>query len=150
MKIVLGSDHAGFQFKKLVADYLAEAGYETVDVGTQGEDSVDYPDFAFTAAEMVASGRADRGILICGSGIGMSIAANKVKGIRAALCLSPEAADLTRRHNDANVLTLAGWQIREADVLKIVDNFLNTEFEGGRHARRVDKITEYEERRNQK
>ncbi len=150
MKVVVGADHAGFHFKRLVADHLAATGHETVDVGTQGEDSVDYPDFAFAAAEMVAAGEVDRGILICGSGIGMSIAANKVKGVRAALCLSPEAADLTRRHNDSNVLTLAGWQSGEADVLKIVDNFLNTEFEGGRHARRVNKITEYEERRDKK
>jgi len=150
MKIVLGSDHAGAQFKKVVLEHLASAGHETVDVGTHGEESVDYPDFAFAAAEMVAAGNADRGILICGSGIGMSIAANKVKGIRAALCLSPESADLTRRHNDSNVLALAGWQSQEADVLVIVDNFLNAEFEGGRHARRVNKITEYEERRDKR
>lgn len=150
MKIVLGSDHAGAQFKQMVLEHLASSDHETVDVGTQGEESVDYPDFAFAAAEMVAAGEADRGILICGSGIGMSIAANKVNGIRAALCLSPESADLTRRHNDSNVLALAGWQSEEADVLTIVDNFLNSEFEGGRHARRVNKITEYEERRNKR
>jgi ribose 5-phosphate isomerase B len=150
MKIVLGSDHAGVQFKQLVLEHLASTGHETVDVGTKGEESVDYPDFAFAAAEMVAAGEVDRGILICGSGIGMSIAANKVTGVRAALCLSPESADLTRRHNDSNVLALAGWQSQEVDVLVIVDNFLSAEFEGGRHARRVNKITEYEERRDKR
>lgn len=150
MKIVLGSDHNGVEFKELLIAHLKKRSYEVADVGPDGKDSVDYPDYAFSAAEMVSRGDADRAILICGSGIGMSMAANKVAGIRAALCFNPEAAALTRQHNDANVLTLAGWQSEKADVLDIVDVFLTTEFEGGRHARRVDKITAYEERRGGK
>jgi RpiB/LacA/LacB family sugar-phosphate isomerase len=148
MKIAIGADHNGVEFKQLVKDHLVSNGHDVVDVGPQGNASVDYPDFAFAAAEMVSAGEADRGILICGSGAGMSMAANKVRAVRAALCLTPESAALARRHNDANVLTLAGWQRDETNVLKIVDVFLNTEFEGGRHARRVDKIAAYEERRD--
>jgi len=150
MKIVLGSDHNGVDFKKLLIEHLTKNGHEAIDAGPRGEGSVDYPDFAFETAEMVSKGDADRGILICGTGIGMSMAANKVRGIRAALCFTPDSAALTRQHNDANVLALAGWQSEAADVLEVVDTFLATEFEGGRHARRVDKITAYEERREQK
>jgi ribose 5-phosphate isomerase B len=150
MKIVLGSDHNGVEFKKLLIEHLKAGGYEVQDVGSQGTDSVDYPDYAFAAAEMVSKGEAERGILVCGSGVGMSMAANKVRGIRAALCFTPESAELTRRHNDANVLALAGWQGEASDVLQIVDKFLTTEFDGGRHARRVNKITEYEKRRDEK
>ena len=150
MKVVLGSDHNGVKFKELLVKHLEEKKYEVVDVGSHGEDSVDYPDFAFAAAEMVSGGRADRGILVCGSGTGMAMAANKVKGVRAAVCLSRNTAVLARQHNDANVLALAGWQSRAADVLDIVDTFLDTGFEGGRHARRVNKITAYEERRGTK
>lgn len=150
MKIALGSDHNGVEFKQLLVEHLETAGYEVVDAGPQGEESVDYPDFAFSTAEMVSNHEADRGILICGSGIGMSMAANKVNGIRAALCFTPESAALTRQHNDANVLALAGWQSEASDVLEIVDKFLTTEFEGGRHARRVNKITSYEKRRDEK
>jgi len=147
MKVVLGSDHNGVEFKKLLIDHLKSEGYEIEDAGPGGKDSVDYPDYAFATAEKVSSGEAERGILICGSGIGMSMAANKVVGIRAALCFTPESAALTRQHNDANVLALAGWQSEASDVLQIVDTFLSTEFDGGRHARRVDKISEYEMRR---
>jgi ribose 5-phosphate isomerase B len=147
MKVVLGSDHNGVEFKKLLIDHLKSKGHEVMDAGPSGTGSVDYPDFAFAAAEEVGSGDADRGILICGSGVGMSMAANKVIGVRAALCFTPESAALTRQHNDANVLALAGWQSEASDVLQIVDTFLSTGFEGGRHARRVDKITEYEKRR---
>lgn len=150
MKIVLGSDHNGIDFKKLLIEHLKSGGYEVEDAGPQGTDSVDYPDYAFAAAEMVSKGEADRGILICGSGIGMSMAANKVTGIRAALCFTPDSAELARRHNDANVLALAGWQSEASDVLQIVDKFLTTEFDGGRHARRVDKIIDYEKRRGEK
>jgi RpiB/LacA/LacB family sugar-phosphate isomerase len=145
VKIAIGADHNGLDFKLLLKRHIEEKGHEVVDVGPDTADSVDYPDFAFAAAEMVARGEVDRGILICGSGIGMSMAANKVKGVRAALCLNPEAARLTREHNDANVLALAGWQSDSGDVLDIVDNFLAGVFEGGRHARRVDKIKAYEE-----
>jgi len=147
MKISIGADHNGLEFKALLISHLTAQGYECEDVGPNTTDSVDYPDFAIAAAELVGSGKVDRGILICGSGIGMSMAANKVKGVRAALCLSPESARLTRQHNDANVLTLAGWQSGRDDILEIVDNFVETEFEGGRHARRVDKIKAYEERK---
>jgi ribose 5-phosphate isomerase B len=145
VKIALGADHNGIEFKKLLTRHLEEAGHEVVDVGPQTTDSVDYPDYAFAAAEKVAGGEVDRAILICGSGVGMSMAANKVKGVRAALCLSAEGARLARGHNDANVLTLAGWQSGADDVLDIVDTFVKAEFEGGRHARRVDKIKAYEE-----
>lgn len=148
MKVVLGADHNGVEFKQLLIDHLISSGYEVEDAGPQETSSVDYPDYAFTAAEMVSKGEADRGILICGSGVGMSMAANKVVGIRAALCFTPEAAALARQHNDANVLALAGWQGEASDVLRIVDTFLTTEFEGGRHARRVNKIIEYEKRRD--
>lgn len=150
MKIVLGSDHNGVEFKELLIEHLKKLNYEVTDVGPHGTDSVDYPDFAIAAAEMVSRGDVDRGILICGSGVGMSMAANKVKGVRAALCFDSKAAALTRQHNDANVLTLAGWQSEKSDVLDIVDTFLTTEFEGGRHARRVDKITAYEKRRDER
>jgi ribose 5-phosphate isomerase B len=145
VKIVLGADHNGIEFKEMLAEHL-RGRHEVVDVGPDTRESVDYPDFAFAAAEMVGAGGADRGILVCGSGVGMSMAANKVRGVRAALCLSPEAARLARAHNDANVLALAGWQIDSGDVLDIVDAFLDGEFEGGRHARRVDKIKAYENR----
>ena len=107
MKIVLGSDHNGVAFKEMLKKHLS-AKHECVDVGSQGEESVDYPDYALSAAEMVAKGEVERGILICGSGMGMSMAANKVRGVRAALCVSAESARLTREHNDANVLTMAG------------------------------------------
>ena len=147
MKIALGADHNGIEFKKLVTGHLEESGHVVVDVGPRSTESVDYPDYAFAVAEMVASGEVDRGILICGSGVGMSMAANKVRGVRAALCLTIEGARLARAHNDANVLTLAGWQSGADDVLDIVDTFLKGEFDGGRHARRVDKIKAYEEGR---
>ncbi len=145
MRVAIGSDHNGVEFKAALAAHLSRAGHEVIDVGPETTDSVDYPDYAFAAAERVASGEADRAVLICGSGIGMCIAANKVRGIRAALCHSPEEAEMTRRHNDANVLTLAGWRVKDTDAaLAIVDRFLETGFDGGRHARRVGKIEAYE------
>jgi RpiB/LacA/LacB family sugar-phosphate isomerase len=150
MKVVLGSDHNGTAFKRMLKEHLLAKKYDVVDVGPEGEESVDYPDFAFAAAEMVGREEVDRGILICGSGVGMAMAANKVVGVRAALCLTPEAAKLARQHNDANVLTLGGWQVDKDDVLEIVDDFLTTGFDGGRHARRVDKIKSYEQRRDRK
>jgi ribose 5-phosphate isomerase B len=149
MKVAVGADHAGILPKKELVEFLQSKNHEVEDLGPFTEDSVDYPDFAFAVAERVAKGQADRGILICGSGIGMSMAANKVNGVRAALCLTAESAALSRQHNNANVLALAGRQIEIPDLLKIAGVFLATEFDGGRHAKRVDKITAYEERRDQ-
>jgi RpiB/LacA/LacB family sugar-phosphate isomerase len=148
VKVALGADHRGFALKERIKALLRALSHEAIDVGTRGEESVDYPDYAIAAAEMVSRGEADRGILICGSGAGMSIAANKVPGVRAALAVTPEGARLARAHNDANVLTLGAWQEDDADrVLEIVKTFLATDFEGGRHARRVDKIRAYEEKK---
>jgi RpiB/LacA/LacB family sugar-phosphate isomerase len=135
--------------KELIKKRLRELGHDVVDVGTDGEASVDYTDFAIAAAEKVARGEAERGVLVCGSGAGMSIAANKVKGVRAALAVSPDGARLAREHNDANVLALGAWQgSDERQVLEIAEAFLSAEFEGGRHARRVDKIRAYEEKKS--
>jgi ribose 5-phosphate isomerase B len=148
MKIALGADHRGYALKERIKSLLRTLSHEALDVGTQGEASVDYTDFAIAAAEKVARGEADRGILICGSGAGMSIAANKVRGVRAALAVSAEGARLARAHNDANVLALGAWQEADEDrVVEIVKAFLATDFEGGRHARRVDKIRAYEEKK---
>ncbi|MEN6429668.1 MAG: ribose 5-phosphate isomerase B [Coriobacteriales bacterium] len=144
MRVYIGSDHAGFLLKEHVKDYLIEAGHDVVDVGTTSEDPVDYPDYARPVALAVASGEADRGVLICGSGLGMAIAANKVHGVRAVQVTDPEFAVLARQHNDANVLTLPGRYMSPEQADKVVDAFFGTEFEGGRHARRVDKITKIE------
>jgi RpiB/LacA/LacB family sugar-phosphate isomerase len=151
VKIVLASDHNGVAFKEFLKTYLTSKNHQCEDVGSfEGEVGVDYPDYGFAAAEMVSRGEADRAVLICGTGIGMSIVANKVMGVRAALCLNAEAARLARQHNDANVLVLTGWQSRQDELGRIVDLFCDTEFEGGRHRRRVDKISAYERRHNQK
>ena len=144
MKIALGADHAGFASKQQIKEQLARAGHEVCDCGTQGEASVDYPDFAKLVAFAVAEGRAERGVLVCGTGIGMSITANKVDGIRAAKCNDPYEARMARAHNDANVVCL-GARVLDASVMaEVVREFLATPFEGGRHARRVDKIMKYE------
>ncbi len=140
MRIAIGSDHRGFALKEALKELLAELGHEWVDFGCQTEEPVDYPDIARPLAEAVAAGEYERGILICGSGVGMSIAANKVKGIRAALCHDTFAGRLTRRHNDANVLCLGGWCIGRGVAEDIVRLFLSEDFEGGRHARRLEKI----------
>ncbi|MBP7652409.1 ribose 5-phosphate isomerase B [Candidatus Dependentiae bacterium] len=142
MKIVIASDHGGFELKEKLKLYLLSKGYEVRDIGTYSESSVDYPDYGFKAGEIVASGQAERGIVICGSGIGISIAANKVKGIRAALCHSAEYAKLSREHNNANVLALGGRFLSYEEANEIVEVWLNTEFSGGRHQKRVDKLTE--------
>lgn len=140
MKIALGADHAGVEAKRRLADLLRREGHEVADLGTQGEDSVDYPDFAQAVARAVAGGSAPRGILVCGTGIGMSIAANKVPGVRAAKCNDPLEARLARAHNDANVLCL-GARVTDLSVMEeMVREFLATPFEGGRHARRVAKM----------
>jgi RpiB/LacA/LacB family sugar-phosphate isomerase len=146
VKIAVGSDHRGFALKERLRASLAKAGHEVIDLGCYGAESVDYPDFGFAVGERVASGGADRGIVVCGSGIGISIAANKVRGVRAALCCSVEDAAITRRHNDSNVLALAERQMDDPRVDELVSTWLATPFEGGRHARRVEKIREYEER----
>ena len=146
MKIAVACDHGGLELKKVLLQYLKEHGYEYQDFGTYTSDSCDYPDFALPAAEAVASGACDRGILICSTGIGISIAANKVKGIRCAHCHDTYSAKYTRLHNDANMLAFGQKIIGEGLMLEIVELFLNTEFEGGRHQRRVDKISAIEDK----
>ena len=140
MKISIGSDHGAFTMKEHLKQYLTEQGHQVVDCGTYSTDSCDYADFAKAAAQLVASGECDRGIVMCTTGVGISIAANKVRGIRCALCSEPYSAEMTRRHNDANMLAMGGALIGPNMADRIVDVFLNTEFEGGRHARRVGKI----------
>ena len=140
MKLAIGSDHGGFRLKEAIKTYLLAHDYEVTDFGTESEDSCDYPDFALPVAEAVAKGEYDRGILICGTGIGIGIVANKVKGVRAALCHDTFSAEACRNHNDANILTMGERIVGEGLALKIVETFLNSEFEGGRHQRRVDKI----------
>ena len=144
MKIALGSDHRGFHHKALLIESLHGRGIETLDQGCPSVDSADYPDPAFAVGELVASGAVDAGVLICGSGIGVSIAANKVKGVRASLCFTPDQARTTRQHNDSNVLCLSGDAIEPEQALVLLDAWLASEFEGGRHGRRVDKIAAYE------
>lgn len=145
MKIALAADHAGFRLKQLLRDSLKGKGYTILDFGTDSEDSTDYPDYAAEVGSAVAAGHADRGILICCTGVGMSIAANKVIGVRAALAINDESVRLTREHNDANVLAM-GAQFFDADqASQLVDTFLNTRFsDGERHRRRIAKIAELE------
>ena len=144
MKIAIGSDHAGFLLKEHLREQLRAKGHEIVDFGTDSTESTDYPDFAETVSHAVLDGAAERGILVCSTGVGMSIAANKIDGIRAALAVNPEEVALTRAHNDANVLTVGSKFTDQATAGELVDVFLNTGFDGGRHARRVDKITALE------
>ncbi|MGN0718265.1 MAG: ribose 5-phosphate isomerase B [Anaerovoracaceae bacterium] len=138
MKIAAASDHGGFALKEEVKKHLMERGIEVLDLGTHSEESVDYPVYGKACGEAVASGKADLGIVVCGTGIGISIAANKVKGIRCGLCTSVEMARLTKQHNNANILALGGRTTETGLAMKIVDAWLDTEFEGGRHQRRVD------------
>ncbi len=145
MIVAIGADHNGVSLKAAIVEFLRSRGVEVLDMGTQSADSVDYPDFAFRVARAVAEGRADRGILICGTGIGMAIAANKVPGIRAANCNDLLMARLARKDNDANVLTLGGRILAPYLAREIVAVFLDTPFEGGRHARRLQKIANLEE-----
>ena len=146
MKIAVASDHGGFKLKSKIKEYLQSTGYEICDFGTDSEDSCDYPDFALPAAEAVSSGKCERGIIVCTTGIGVSMVANKVPGVRGALCHDEYGAELTRRHNDANVLAMGERAVEEGKALKIVEIFLKTEFEGGRHQRRVDKISAIEKK----
>ena len=144
MKIAIGADHAGFELKNQLGAALRQSGHEVCDFGTNSADSADYPDYARQVARAVAAGNADRGLLVCGSGIGMSIAANKVRGVRAALGVNLEEVRLTRAHNDANVLTLGARFIDAALAGELVQAFLETPFEGGRHQRRVSKLSQME------
>lgn len=144
MRIAMGADHAGYQLKNHLAVELKNAGYEVDDLGTNSGDSVDYPDFAAAVGRRVASGEADLGVLVCGSGIGVAIAANKIKGVRAATCNELYSATMARAHNNANVLTIGARIVGEGLAEEIVHAFMGTNFEGGRHGRRVDKITALE------
>lgn len=146
--IAIGSDHAGYNLKKIIIDFLQKNNYEVKDVGTYGTDSTDYPDYGLAVAEAVKSGECDKGIVVCGTGIGISITANKVPGIRAALCTNSLMAKLSRQHNDANVLALGGRIIGTELALDIVDTWINTEFLGGRHEKRVKKISDIEKKYN--
>jgi ribose 5-phosphate isomerase B len=147
MKIALGADHAGYLLKDRIRQYVVECGHQVIDEGTNSSDSVDYPDFAVKVAQDVAAGRADRGILVCGSGIGMAITANKVPGIRAANIGSEYEAQMSREHNDLNVLTLGARVLDEADAKQIVQIWLETPFSGGRHSGRLEKIHDIEQAR---
>ncbi|MDD4201034.1 MAG: ribose 5-phosphate isomerase B [Eubacteriales bacterium] len=140
MLLAIASDHGGFELKEKIKEHLRERGIKIVDLGTNDTSSVDYPVYGRACAEAVARGKAERGIVCCGTGIGISIAANKIKGIRCALCTSVEMATLTRQHNNANMLALGGRTTDPQLALEIVDAFLDTEFEGGRHKRRTDML----------
>lgn len=144
MQIAIGSDHGGYKLKEEVKKYLENNGYGYKDFGCDSAESCDYPDFGIPVAEAVSRGKFVRGILICKSGLGMSITANKVKGIRAALCHNTELAEKSRRHNDANILVLGAEFTDPLNARLIINTWLNTRFEGGRHQNRIDKITKYE------
>lgn len=143
MKIAIASDHRGVEVKKRILQQLAELGQEGVDLGPASSESVDYPDYAAKVANAVTKHEVDRGILICGSGIGMSIAANRFPGVRAALCHDEFNAEICRRHNDANIMCMSADLLSEQLVSRMVDVWVKTQFEGGRHARRLEKIEEY-------
>ena len=140
MKIALASDHGGFELKEQVKEHLLKREIEVLDLGTNSAESVDYPAYGTLCGETVVSGKADCGIVVCGTGIGISIAANKVKGVRCGLCTSVEMAHLTKQHNNANVVALGGRTTAPELAMAIVDEWLDTEFEGGRHQRRVDML----------
>lgn len=146
MKIAIACDHGGLNLKKEIIKYLKEHGYEAVDFGTNTTDSCDYPDFALPAAEAVSKGECEKGIVVCSTGIGVSIVANKVPHVRCAHCHDMYCAEFTRLHNDANMLALGEKVVGAGYALKIVEMFLKTEFEGGRHQRRVDKISDIEKK----
>ncbi len=144
MKIAIGCDHGGLEHKNAIVEHLKERGFEIIDFGIYEQKSVDYPEIALKVANCIASGEAERGFLVCGTGIGMSLAANKVKGIRAAACSEHFSAKYTRLHNNSNILCLGGRVIGVGTALELADLFVDTEFEGGRHQRRVDMISEIE------
>jgi ribose 5-phosphate isomerase B len=145
MRIAIGADHAGFALKQGLCEKLRQDGHDIIDYGTDSGESCDYPEFAAKVGRDVARGNSDKGILVCSTGVGMSIAANKVPGIRAALGTCPGEVSLVRRHNDANVLTLGARYTNEVGAEELVDVFLHTAFEGGRHARRVAEISDLEQ-----
>jgi ribose 5-phosphate isomerase B len=145
MRIAVGSDHRGFETKRRVVSLVQKLGHEAIDLGTNSAESCDYPDFAHQVARGVSERKFDRGILICGTGIGMSIAANKVPGVRAALCHDSVTAEMSRRHNDSNILCLSADLLGDELIERMIRIWLETEFEGGRHARRVEKITRIEQ-----
>jgi ribose 5-phosphate isomerase B len=144
MKIVIGSDHRGVEVKRRLVEVVRAMGHELLDIGAQEAESVDYPDYAYEVAKRVGKGEMERGILICGTGIGMSMAANKVRGVRAAACQDLLTAEMSRRHNDANVLCLSADLLGEDQMAQMIRVWLDTPFEGGRHARRVEKIAKIE------
>lgn len=144
MKIAIGNDHAAVEMKKHIKKYLEDKGYEVVNFGTDTNDSCDYPHYGKIVAEAIVKGECDLGILICGTGIGISLAANKVKGIRAAVCSEPYSARLTRQHNNANIIAFGARVVDNKTAENIVDAFLDAEFEGGRHQTRIDLITAIE------
>lgn len=146
-KLAIGCDHGGFELKQSIIDYLKENNIDFVDYGSYNTDSVDYPDIALKVADAIVSGSAKLGILVCGTGIGMSMAANKVKGIRAAVCSETFSAQFTRLHNDANILCLGGRVVGPGVATQMVDVFLKTHYEGGRHARRVAAVMDIENKR---
>jgi ribose 5-phosphate isomerase B len=145
MKIAIGSDHRGFDAKQVVKAMVLQMGHECIDFGTDGTNPVDYPDLAYVVGQAVSNNQVDRAILICATGLGMNIAANKLKGIRAALCHDELTARVSRDHNDTNVLCLSGDQLGEVLLRRIVEAWITTEFSGGRHQRRVNKITAIEQ-----
>ena len=139
-KICIASDHAGFKLKESIKDFLINKNISIIDIGPINENSVDYPDYAKKLSNRIKSKKSDIGILVCGSGTGMAMSANKIKGIRAAVCYNPESTRLSRQHNDANIISLGSRLTKKNTALKLVSVFLKTEFEGGRHQRRVKKI----------
>jgi ribose 5-phosphate isomerase B len=139
-KIALGTDHAGFTLKEVIKDYLEAKGYEIIDYGTHGDEPVDYPDYIRPAAQSVADGENELGIVFGGSGNGEAMVANKVKGIRCGLCWNEESARLTKEHNNANMIALGARMVSEDEAMKIVDTWLKAEYQGGRHQKRIDKI----------
>ena len=140
MKIVVGCDHAAYELKEAIKEKLTNEGHEVIDVGCDSTESVDYPKYGHAVGRMVASGEAERGVAVCGSGIGISIACNKVPGIRAALCTSVEMAEMCRRHNNANVICMGARMISQELAFDMIDKWMTTEFEGGKHLRRINEI----------
>ncbi|GAQ94829.1 ribose 5-phosphate isomerase B [Thermodesulfovibrio aggregans] len=150
MKVAIASDHAGFELKQIISQMLKNKGYEVIDMGTESSCSVDYPDYAEAVSKAVSDGSVERGILICGTGIGMSIVANKFKNVRAALCNDLFTAKMSRLHNDANILCIGGRVVGKDLAIEIVNIWFNTSFEGGRHLRRLEKINLIERKVNDK